>query len=48
MNVISKIYNSRTKNSILTMRGDLAKYLVTEKGQVPWQWNYVRRSGKIA
>ena len=47
MNVIPKIHNSRRKNSILTMRDDLAKYLVTEEGQVPWQWDYVRRSGKI-
>ena len=47
MNVIPKTHNSRTKTSILTMRDDLAKYLVTEQGQVPWQWDYVRRSGKI-
>ena len=46
MNVIPKIHNSRTKNSVLTIRDNLAKYLVTEEGQVPWQWDYVRRSGK--
>ena len=47
MNVIPKTHNSRTKTSILTMRDDLAKYLVTEQGQVPGQWDYVRRSEKI-
>ena len=46
MNVIPKIHNSRTKNSVLTIRDNLAKCLVTEEGQVPWQWDYVRRSGK--
>ena len=34
MNVIPTIHNSRTKNSILTMQDDFAKYLVTEEGQV--------------
>ena len=24
-----------------------AKYVVTEEGQMLWQWDYVRRSGKI-
>ena len=37
MNVIPKIHNSSTKNSILTMQDNLAKYLVTGEGQVPWQ-----------
>ena len=46
MNVIPKICNSRTKNLVLTIQDNLAKYLVTEEGQVPWQWDYVRRSGK--
>ena len=48
MNVIPTIHNSRTKNLILTMQDDLAKFLVTEEGQVHWQWDYVRRSGKIS
>ena len=47
MNVISKIHNSRIKNSILTIRGDWAKYLVTEEGQVPWKLDHLRRSEKI-
>ena len=47
MNVIPKIHNSRIKNSILTMRGDWAKYLVTEEGQVSWKLDYLRRSEKI-
>ena len=29
------------------MRDDLAKYLVMEGGQLPWQWDYVRGSEKI-
>ena len=37
MNVIPKIQNSRTKNFIVTTQDNLAKYLVTEEGQVPWQ-----------
>ena len=44
MNVIPKIHNSITKNSVLTIRDNLTKYLVTEEGQVLWQWDYVRRS----
>ena len=46
VNATPKIHNSRTKNSVLTIRDHVAKYLVTEEGQVPWQWDYVRRSGK--
>ena len=46
MNMIPKIRNSRTKNLILTIGDDLAKFPVTEEGQVQWQWDYVSRSGK--
>ena len=47
MNVIPKLHNARTKNLVLTMRHDLTKYLAMEEGQVSWQWDYVRRRGKI-
>ena len=35
-NVIPKFRNSGTKNFILTIQGDLAKYLIMEEGQVQW------------
>lgn len=47
MNVIPKIHNCRRNISILAMPDDFAKQLVTKEGQVPWEWDYVRRSGKI-
>ena len=41
---VKPVHNSKYTNTALETREALANYLSTE-GSVPWQWDYIRRTG---
>jgi len=43
---IRPVRNSRYLNTALQVRDSLAEYFVSENGSVPWQWEYIRRTGE--
>lgn len=43
---VKRIRNRKYNTSAIDMRNDLVEYLASEEGSLPWQLDYVRRSGK--